>query len=84
VTMIRTCDRAKLGAFLSDQLELDDRLEFLTHVESCAACWNELYSATKAQHPHYYQTGSKRTKAARKQLGSVRPKRQVEEELLLV
>ena len=82
--MTRSCDRAKLGSFLSDQLELDDRLEFLTHVESCADCWNELYSATKAQHPHYYQTGSKRTKAARKQLGSVRPKRQVEEEELVL
>lgn len=78
--MTRTCDRAKLGAFLSDQLELDDRLEFLTHLEPCAACWDQLYSATKAQHPHYYQTGSKRTKGVRKQLGSVRPKRSVEEE----
>ena len=84
MTMTRTCDRAKLGAFLSDQLELDDQLEFLTHLDRCAACWNELYSATKAQHPHYYQTGSKRTKTAKKQLGSVRPKRQVEEEELVL
>ena len=82
--MIQTCDRAKLGAFLSDQLELDDRLEFLIHLDRCAACWNELYSVTKAEHPHYYQTGSKRTKAVRKGLGTVRPKRTVEEEELVL
>ncbi len=80
MTIIRTCDKEKLRGFLSNQLELDDRLEFLLHLDRCAACWNELYSATKAEHPHYYQTGSKRTKAVKKLLGSVRPKRQVEEE----
>ena len=80
MTINRTCDKGKLLAFLSNQLELDDQLEFLLHLDRCAACWNELYSATKAEHPHYYQTGSKRTKAVKKLLGSVRPKRQVEEE----
>lgn len=38
-TDMRVCDRQTLVRFLRDQLEEDDRLDFLFHLDKCASCW---------------------------------------------
>ncbi len=55
------CNRQTLAAFLRNELAEDDKLDFLIHVDSCTHCWDAVYAATKAAHPHYY----KRTKSAK-------------------
>lgn len=50
-----TCDRRTLDAFLQGRLEEDDSLDFLMHLDSCPNCWESVYSATKATHPHFYK-----------------------------
>jgi hypothetical protein len=44
------CDRRRIAGFLENTLSLDDKLEFLMHLDTCAACWNQIYVATKAQY----------------------------------
>lgn len=51
------CNRQSLAAFIKNQLGEDDRLDFLIHVDSCTYCWEAVYAATKAAHPHYYKKG---------------------------
>lgn len=51
------CNRQTLAAFIKNQLAEDDRLDFLFHVDSCPHCWEAVYAATKAAHPHYYKKG---------------------------
>ena len=48
------CHRETLVGFLQDRLEEDDRLDFLIHLDSCPRCWEVIYSARKAAHPHFY------------------------------
>ncbi|GAB4122687.1 MAG: hypothetical protein Kow001_20560 [Acidobacteriota bacterium] len=55
------CNRQTLAAFIKNELAEDDRLDFLIHVDSCTHCWDAVYAATKAAHPHYY----KRAKSAK-------------------
>jgi hypothetical protein len=50
-----TCRRETLVGFLQDQLEEDDRLDFLIHLDACPNCWEAVYSATKAAHAHFYK-----------------------------
>ncbi|MFQ5739674.1 MAG: hypothetical protein ACE5JX_11745 [Acidobacteriota bacterium] len=50
-----TCSREHLIGFLTNQLELDEKLQFLFHLETCSQCWGEVYNAKKAEHPHYYK-----------------------------
>jgi hypothetical protein len=54
------CNREIIAGYLSDQLELEDKLDFLFHVDKCSHCWEEIYNATKALHPHYYKKGNSR------------------------
>ncbi len=56
---IRNCDRGLLARFLSDELDVDEKLSFFSHLEDCPECWDEVYNAVRAQHPHYYKTKSK-------------------------
>ncbi|HON00265.1 MAG TPA: hypothetical protein PLM33_08440 [Acidobacteriota bacterium] len=49
------CNRKLLVGFLQNQLEEDDRLDFLIHLDLCPNCWEAVYSATKASHPHFYK-----------------------------
>ncbi len=56
---IRNCDRGLLARFLSDKLDVDEKLSFFSHLEDCPECWDEVYNAVRAQHPHYYKTKSK-------------------------
>lgn len=59
--MFERGDCKKLAGFLSERLDLDDQLGFLFHVETCTQCWDGVYRAVKAQHPHFYrQTPSRR------------------------
>ena len=44
------CDRKRISGYLGNTLELDDKLEFLMHIDTCAACWNQIYLATKARY----------------------------------
>lgn len=53
--MRMTCDRITLLRFLREQLEEDDRLDFLFHLDDCPNCWDAVYNATKAAHPHFYK-----------------------------
>jgi len=59
---MNTCDRRLLAGYISDTLNDEARLDFLLHVDSCPSCWNEVYLATKSQHPHYYKGGKQRRK----------------------
>ena len=55
---IRNCPRELLTRFLSDKLDIDEPLDFFSHLEECPECWDEVYNAVRAQHPHYYKTKS--------------------------
>ena len=35
------------------------QLIFFAHLDDCPECWDEVYNAVKAQHPHYYKTKSR-------------------------
>jgi len=64
-----TCKRELLSGYLENRLDLEDQLDFLTHVDSCAHCWDEVYNATKARHPHYYKNTSRQVKLSKRELG---------------
>ncbi|MFB3905903.1 MAG: zf-HC2 domain-containing protein [Acidobacteriota bacterium] len=63
------CNRELLSGYLANQLSLEDQLDFLTHVDSCSHCWDEVYNATKSKHPHYYKSSSRQVKVSRQDLG---------------
>lgn len=44
------CDRTRISGYLAGTLEIDDKLEFLMHLDNCASCWNQIYVATKARY----------------------------------
>lgn len=56
------CCRATLTAFLKNRLEEDEKLEFLLHLDTCPSCWNGVYIATKAAHPHFYKRPTRRSR----------------------
>ncbi len=57
--MTTKCPRKLLAYYLSDKLDVDDQLIFFAHHDACPECWDEVYNAVKAQHPHYYKTKSR-------------------------
>jgi anti-sigma factor RsiW len=57
--MTTKCPRKLLAYYLSDKLDVDDQLIFFAHLDTCPECWDEVYNAVKAQHPHYYKTKSR-------------------------
>ncbi len=75
----QNCNRQRLIGFLTDQLEIDERLEFLAHLDGCGRCWDEIYSARKAEHPHYYKSGNRSVKISEKDLKRI-DRRLVDEE----
>lgn len=62
------CNRKQLDDFISGQLEVDDKLAVLYHLEECIECWEKVYDSTKAQHPHYYKSKSRRVKISEREL----------------
>ncbi len=56
------CKREQIVGFLRNQLDVDEKLEFLGHVEACVQCWEEIYNARKNEHPHYYKRTSRQVK----------------------
>lgn len=69
--IIKNCDRQQLAGFLRNQLDEDDKLDFLFHLDNCTNCWEEVYNVTKAAHPHYYKNSSRKVKLSRKELASI-------------
>ncbi len=67
--MPQDCNRKWLTEFLSDQFPLDDKLNFLFHLDQCRNCWNALYEAAKVRHPEYYRKVRRRMKTSNKVLG---------------
>ena len=56
------CDRKTIRGFLTEQLQEDERLDFLFHLDECPNCWEAVYDGTKATHPHFYKQASKKSK----------------------
>ncbi len=56
------CKREQIVGFLTNRLDVDEKLEFLGHVEECVQCWEEVYNARKNEHPHYYKRTSRQVK----------------------
>ena len=80
------CDRSLLVNFLGNQLDLDDKLDFLDHVRECKKCCGEIYAARKNEHPHYYKANKRQVKVSQKELdhltGVPRPENNEEEQVL--
>jgi hypothetical protein len=60
--MSEQCNRDLLLGYLAEDLELEEQLEFLLHVDSCNRCRREIYDARKAQHPHFYKALTRKGK----------------------
>lgn len=78
---IRVCDRKLVARFLKNQLEDEDRLDFLFHLDQCPSCWEEVYNATKALHPHYYKSSARKVKISEKELKKLSQENGEEEEM---
>lgn len=66
--LTQTCNRASIGRFLGNRMDLDEKLDFLGHLQECKQCWGEVYNARKNEHPHYYKKTARRLKVSQKEL----------------
>ena len=66
--LTENCKREQIVGFLTNRLDIDDRLEFLDHVETCTHCWEEIYNARKSEHPHFYKRSSRQVKLSDSEL----------------
>jgi hypothetical protein len=66
------CKRKQLIPFLANKLDVEDKLEFLFHLEDCSGCWDAVYNSIKARHPHYYKTTTPRKKVSKQKVGNVK------------
>lgn len=62
------CNPDQLGPFLADELEIEDKLEFLYHLDECGECWESVYNAIKSQHPHFYRSAPRRVRVSKKKV----------------
>ncbi|MBI4447050.1 MAG: hypothetical protein HY645_14235 [Acidobacteria bacterium] len=69
--MVQKCKRDRVARYLADTLEVDEKLEFLYHLEHCIHCWEEVYNSMKAEHPHYYRQTSRNVKFSEKELARI-------------
>lgn len=76
---IRTCNRTLIKGFLANNLGEEERLDFLFHLDNCVTCWEEVYNATKATHPHYYKNSSRKVKVSKRDLGDFEDSEKVSE-----
>jgi hypothetical protein len=50
------CNEHQLEKFLNGGIRhTDSRLRFLLHLDECPRCWNAVFQATRAEHPHWYR-----------------------------
>lgn len=75
------CDRLWLARYLRSELELEEKLDYLYHLDVCPDCWEKVYSATKATHPHYYKMSARQIKVTERDLARMELK---EEEIIEV
>jgi len=69
--LTENCGPHVVALFLDNELKLDQKLEFLEHLEECPQCWGEIYKARKNEHPHYYKKTSRRLKVTEKELAKL-------------
>jgi len=74
------CKRDTLVRYLQNRLEEDDTLDFLIHLDECPNCWEAVYTATKASHPHFYKRALKASRLAEIDLRGVDNSESGEEE----
>ena len=65
------CNRQTVVRFLCNELDLDEKLDFLDHLQECKQCWTEVYNARKNEHPHYYKKTTRRLKVTDKELAQL-------------
>ena len=65
------CNHQTVVRFLGDELDLDEKLDFLDHIQECKQCWTEVYNARKNEHPHYYKKTNRRLKVTEKELAQL-------------
>ncbi len=75
---MRKCNRELLVGFLTDRLEIDDRLDLLAHLDDCVRCWEEIYNARKSEHPHFYKNGNRQVRINERELKRIDALEEVE------
>lgn len=78
------CSGKTVRSFLSEQLEEDDRLAFLFHLDECPNCWEAVYNGTKANHPHFYKQPPKKAKFSESELNKLEFGKEEKEEVFEV
>jgi len=78
------CDRKTVRDFLNEQLREDERLDFLLHLDDCPNCWETVYAATKATHPHFYKRAPKNAKFTDAELKKLEAGKERKEEIFEV
>ena len=73
------CDPRRLSHFLSERLDVDEKLDFLYHLDRCSECWEALYNLRRAQHSHYYQKKGRKMALSEKELAKVDTEKKVSE-----
>ena len=73
------CDPRRLARFLSEGLDVDEKLDFLYHLDRCPECWEALYDLKRAQHSHYYQKKGRKMVLSKKELAQVDKEKKVSE-----
>ena len=66
--MTEYCNKRWLTRYISEELDLDEQLEYLFHLDECLDCYESLYTATKAKHPHYYKMSARQLKISEREL----------------
>lgn len=78
------CNRRRLLGYLRNTLDLEEKLDFLFHVDHCTRCWEDIYNYQKAQHPHWYRQNSRGVKISDKELSRIEGRERPEAESELV
>jgi len=66
--MTEYCNKKWLIRYLTEELDLDEQLEYLFHLDECLECWESVYTATKAKHPHFYKMSARQLKISEREL----------------
>ena len=54
-----TCNFKNLVELLDNQLDLDEKLEVLSHIENCSICRDAIYQISRDRDEHLYLAGSR-------------------------